>query len=373
MKVALFSSTIDVLNGYGNITYELCRQLECNNVDCTLFLPASEAKRVASLDVGIDVRCVLPENIFRLYQREGWKFLRSVDVSQYDIVHSLFAFPYCLPALRSAKKYGKPFMMGAQGTYGVKPLTQWPESVLLKKCYKHAKAIVTPSEFTKQQICTYAKADYKIDVIHNGVDTKRFSKKVSTDHIQERCAHKKILLTVGGLKARKGQDLVLKAMQHITQKRDDIVYVLIGDGNWKPKLEQMAEELGVAEHALFAGSKSGDDLLAWFQACDIYVHTPKVVDLMFEGFGIVYLEASMCSKPIVAADAGGIRDAILENETGIITPSGDTEAIARAVLGLLDDPVRMQQLGQAGKDYALKHDWSLIAKQYHEIYHRIRE
>ena len=68
----------------------------------------------------------------------------------------------------------------------------------------------------------------------------------------------------------------------------------------------------------FAGRKSGDELVSYFQLCDIYVHTPKVVDLKFEGFGIVYLEASACGKPIVATDAGGVRDAVIDGETGLI-------------------------------------------------------
>ncbi|MDP6561561.1 MAG: glycosyltransferase family 4 protein [Candidatus Peribacteraceae bacterium] len=373
MRIALFSSTIDSRDGYGNITKEYCAQLHRLGQPFVLFLPQSQKEAIDTTDYPFEIRFVLPEYIFRIYQPKALGYFRSIDVSEFDLVHSLFAFPYCVLAQRSAKKYKKPYIMGAQGTHGVRPLAYFPEKLFLKSCYKHAAAITVPSDYTRRKICEYAGVEYPITVIHNGVHFDRFQKDVDVQSIRDRYKGKKILLTVGGLWGRKGHDLVLQMLYNVTQKYPDIVYTIVGDGNSRENLEKLATELGVRDSVDFVGRKSGDELVAYFKACDVYVHTPKVLDLKFEGFGIVYLEASACGKPIVATDAGGIRDAVVDGETGLIADDGDVQGIADRVLQLLDDPNAAVAMGEAGLKYAKKNDWNSIAQQFIHLYSQAHE
>lgn len=371
MRIALFSSTADPRDGYGNITVELSKELVSQSIDVTLFLPKSQREHAAKLDFPVTTQCVLPEYIFRIYQPKGLGYFRTVDLRGFDIVHDLFSFPYCIPAARSAKKYGIPYVVGAQGTHGVRPLTYIPERWFLLSAYKQAAAIQVPSVYTKEKILKHAGIDLTIDIIHNGVRFDRFQHNVDVEAIRKKFPGKKILLTVGGLWGRKGHDLVLRALAILRDKRTDIAYVMVGDGNGKEQLDALATELGVRDMVEFAGRKSGDELVAYFRACDIYVHTPKVVDLKFEGFGIVYLEASACGKPIVATDAGGVRDAVLDGKTGLIANDGDIVGIAERIEKLLDDPSLASQLGKSGKVYAKNNDWSEIGKQYIKLYERV--
>jgi len=371
MRVALFSSTIDAKDGYGNITYELCMHYAANGLDFTLFLPRSQHVVAERLALPFSVRCELPEYIFRLHQPKAFGHFRTVDMADFDIVHSLFSFPYCFIAARSARKARKPFFMGAQGTYGVLPLTYFPERYVLKWCYRRAQHIIVPSSFTKCMIEKYAKAQYPIDIIHNGVHFERFAPAVDCSALRKEYADKQILLTVGGLKERKGQDIVLRALQLAKKERPDLFYLLVGEGKWRSELERLAAELGVADSVAFVGNKSGQDLVRYFQACDIYVHTPRVAGLKFEGFGIVYLEASACGKPIVATDAGGIRDAVLDGETGLIAPDEDVPGVANRILKLCADADLRQRLGEAGRKYAQKNDWSFIARQFERLYRAV--
>ena len=372
MRVALFSSTIEPKDGYGNITFELAHELHKEGVDVTLFLPKNQSDAAAALALPFQTICTLPKYVYRIFERNGLGYFRTVDVSGFDIVHDLFSFPYCIVAARSAEKAQKPLVIGAQGTHGVRPLTYRPERWLLKQCYKHADVIAVPSQYTKKRILEEAGENYAIDVIHNGVRFERFQKTVDMESVRHRYAGKKILLTVGGLWGRKGHDLVLHALPDVLKKHPNTVYAIVGDGNARADLETLATDLGIREAVDFVGRKSGDDLVAYFQACDIYVHTPKIVDQnKFEGFGIVYLEASACGKPIVATDAGGIRDAVLDNETGLIVPEGDTVAIAKQITQLLDDEALAKRLGERGRAYAKENDWSGIAKKFVEIYKRV--
>lgn len=374
MKIALISPTIDPRDGYGNITKELTTELSELGLELTLFLPKSQREKAVESHL-FPIEYVLPEYIFRIFQPKAIGYFNSLQVQDFDIVHSLFAFPYCILGARSAKRYGKPFIMGAQGTHGVRPLSYVPEKWLLKSCYKQAAAIQVPSMYTKEQICKYAGQDYAIDVIHNGVRFNRFQHNVDRGvaDIRAQYPHKKIITTVGGLWGRKGHDLVLYALAKIMESRNDIVYVIVGDGNAKTSLQELATELGVSENVDFVGRKSGGDLVAYFKACDIYVHTPKVIDKKFEGFGIVYLEASACGKPIVATDAGGIRDAVINDKTGLIAEDGDINGISKSILTLLENEELAKHMGNAGLQYAKDHDWGKIALSYQNLYQRVSE
>lgn len=368
MRAALFSGSIEPKDGYGNIAYELCTRLAKNGFQFTLFLPKSAQQYCSSANLPFETRCVLPEYVFRIYQPEGFKYFRGIDLKGFDLVHSIFDFPYCFAAWMSARKNTLPFMMGAQGTHGVRPLTYFPERWLLKWCYKNAKKIVVPSTFTRDKIWEHAGVQYPIDIIHNGVNFERFQKQVDASQLKEKYKDRTVLLTVGGLWGRKGHDLVLKALPQVIKEQPNVLYTIVGDGNGRPELEKLTDELGLRNHVEFCGRKSGDELVAHFQVSDVYVHTPKVADLKFEGFGIVYLEASACGKPIVATDAGGIRDAVLEGKTGLIAPDGDVAGIAERILTLCKDPALRQQLGASGKEYARQNDWLLIAAQFQNLY-----
>lgn len=376
MRIALFSSTIDICNGYGNITYEYCMNLYKKGIDFVLFLPASEKKIVKKLNLinlPFKIEYSLPKYIFRVKLHNFLPYLKCIDVSGFTMVHSLLDFPYCFLAALSAKKYNLPFIMGAQGTYGVLPLTYFVEKYLLKWSYRQAKVVVVPSEFTKRKILELAQENYPIVIIHNGVNFVRFQKDVDISDLKKRFAGKKILLTVGGLKNRKGQDLVIKALSKIKDRFPNVIYLLVGNGDWEDYLKQLAVENKVSGLVEFVGSVQDDELVKYFKLCDIYIHTPKMVNYNFEGFGIVYLEASACKKPIIATDAGGIRDAVIENETGLIVGDCDIEGIIESTTKLLQDEKYAIMLGQAGFEYARLHDWSLILDKFIILYKKYGE
>jgi phosphatidylinositol alpha-1,6-mannosyltransferase len=241
----------------------------------------------------------------------------------------------------------------------------------LQYCYEHAVRSVVPSVRTRELIWQYAEKEYPIDVIHNGVDLPRFKKQVDVQSVKKKYEGKKILLTVGGLWGRKGQDFVIRALPEILKKHPDTVYCIVGKGSTLEDLTKLAEELGVRDSVDFAGPKSGDELVAYFKACDIYVHTPRITGLKFEGFGIVYIEAGACGKPSVATDAGGIRDAVVDGETGLVVPADDVSGIANAVSTLLSDDSLRERMGKAAEDYASKHDWMIIGKQFVDLYNSL--
>lgn len=372
MRIALFSSNIAPTNGYGTIAHELCKEFHQQGIDCTLFLPQHCAPYCQATALPFPARCILPPYVHRIYQPAGLRYFLPVDVRPYDIVHSLFDFPYCVNACVSARRWKKPFMMGAQGTYGVRPLLFLPERWLLKWCYRSARHITVPSAFTRDKIQEHAGERYPITIIHNGVNVARFQRTPDLTLLRTQYAGRIILTTIGALIGRKGHDLVLRALAHVVPEEPRILYLIIGEGNTRTALEALVDELHLRHHVLFCGEKTGDDLVALLHIANIYVHTPKYAHGKFEGFGIVYLEAGACGKPVIATDAGGVRDAIIDGQTGIIVPDGDVAGIAQAIRALLRDPERARRLGERGRAYAQEHDWPIIAGKFIDLYHRLQ-
>lgn len=370
MRIALISPRLDPTDGYGNITAEFCAALvKKPGITFTLFLPASERKYVERLKPNYPVRYDLARYAIAFNAITTLPYFRPINVRGYDIVHSLFDFPHCFQAAWSAMLFGKPFIMGVQGTYGITPLLRKPDRWCLKFAYRRAKAVTAPSTYTRDLITKMSGGKYPIHVIHNGVNLERFSKKVDASAITKKFHGKKMLLTVGGIKARKGQDLVIRALGQLYKKgKNNVEYIIVGEGPQHAEYKALAHQLGVADHVHFVGNKTDDHLLEYFDAADIYVHTPRVFYYNFEGFGIVYLEASARSKPIVAADAGGIRDAVIDGKTGIVVPEEDVSAITAAIEKLLNDPDLRLTMGKAGRAYAEQHDWSVIVDQFLPLY-----
>ncbi len=369
MKILLISSSNNVENGGGNLTHEYCRYLKSRGIDFILLLPKKEP-RYDYVDYPVDY--VLPEYIFNTRTKKVIDYLRFSYPTDADIVHSILEFPYGLIGAKLARKYKKPFIVGTQGTYAIRPLLQQPDRYFTAWMYRTARVITAPSAFTADSIKKFINLKTPIKIIHNGVNFKRFDVSANTKPILERYGNKKLLLTVGGLKPRKGQDIVLEALAILKKDRDDFHYLIVGPDEKRSayfgELQRIIKEHNLEKQVTFVGAVLGSELINYFHAAFIYVHTPRLVNWNFEGFGIVYLEASACKKPIVAADSGGIRDAVVDGETGLVVPENDPTMTAKAIAKLLDDPSLADRLGQAGYEYAKKHDWPKIGDQYLELY-----
>lgn len=368
MKITVVSSSIDPTNGWGNITYELCRQLSQSH-ELELYLP-----RNCELpdDCHYDIKPVLPPPMLTARTPLFCRMLSSFMAikPRGDVVHSLFAFPYAIPAAISATLHKKPLIVGMQGTYGIKPLSRQPDRSLLMWAYRRATMIHCASGYTKERLLGHADFGNKTVVIPNGVNYERFNK----DSVYPEDVFKSggIILGVGALKPRKGFDVMIRAFKLVRDEIPDVKYVIIGEGPGRSELVGLAESLGVENGVHFLGERRGDDLVSAFHFCDVYAHTPVNINDEFEGFGIVYLEAGACGKPVVGSKSGGVPDAVIDNLTGLIVPENDVEATARALIKLLNDREWANRLGTNGKERAMELSWANIAKRYEHLYWRAK-
>lgn len=180
-----------------------------------------------------------------------------------------------------------------------------------------------------------------------------------------------LLLFSGRLIERKGVNYLLQALPLILKQRQ-VRLVITGDGHYRAEWEELARQLGVGETVRFAGFVSNEELSSLFQSCSIYVH-PAIYDSKgdTEGLGVVLVEALSNRKPVVASEVGGIVDVIKDGQTGLLVPEKNPEAIAEAVLRLLNEPEFAQRLGEQGFVYARDYfDWDRIMDRYDAIYQK---
>ena len=125
----------------------------------------------------------------------------------------------------------------------------------------------------------------------------------------------------------KGYDLVVRALPAVLRRRPDVRYVLVGRGGDLPRVRVLARDLGVDHAVVCAGAVADDALPAWYNACDLFVMPSR-----HEGFGIVFIEALACGKPVIAGDRDGARDALLDGRLGRLADPDDAGRLAEVIL-----------------------------------------
>jgi phosphatidylinositol alpha-1,6-mannosyltransferase len=140
-------------------------------------------------------------------------------------------------------------------------------------------------------------------------------------------------------------------MPAVLARYPDALLVIAGRGPDMSPLAKLCNELGVRGQVLLPGKVPSDDLAALYDRCAVFaLPTESGAGGQVEGFGLVFAEAAARGKPVVAGRAGGVVDAVLDGETGLLVPPGDAGATADALLRLFDDPALAERLGQAGLD-----------------------
>lgn len=193
--------------------------------------------------------------------------------------------------------------------------------------------------------------DSKIHVIPHGVDINRFESGSEYQGIvsEHGLGGKKVILTVGNLVERKGHDMVIKSLPKVLENVPDTVYLIVGDGKQRQSLTNLVKELDLGEHVVFTGRVTDNELLQYYNACDVFIMPSREIDGDIEGFGIVYLEANACSKPVIGGKSGGIYDAVQDGVSGILVDPLDVNEISQALITLLTDDLLAKKLGKQGK------------------------
>jgi glycosyltransferase involved in cell wall biosynthesis len=225
--------------------------------------------------------------------------------------------------------------------------------LLCSKKWKHkisltrlCDGIITNSETIRQTYAGYGWFPPEfVQVIYNGI--------VIPDAIQpvdfgSRYPGKKIIYSAGRLSDQKGFAYLIDAAAILAGTRNDLVFVVSGEGKLEEELKARVRELGLEASFIFEGFTS--DIYPWLKGCDLFV-----LASLFEGMPNVVMEAMAMEKPVIATDVNGARELMQDGITGLIIPPADPASLARAIASLIDDPTKLASFGRAGKQRVAEH------------------
>jgi phosphatidylinositol alpha-1,6-mannosyltransferase len=268
---------------------------------------------------------------------------------------------------------GAPYVFWAHGEDISAALSSRQFATTMKLVYRRASAAIANSKNTARLIASTGWHTGPIEVVYPGVDSRRFTPDAARGTaIAAQHPPALTLLSVARIQRRKGHDLVIRALPALRQRVPALRYVIVGGGPERGNLERLAAELGVTDLVFFAGEVPDDDLPAYFAACDIFVLPTRVDASDFEGFGIVFLEAAAAGKPSIGGRNGGVPEAIVEGETGMLVDADDLEGLTRSLLTLAENRELLTRMGTAGRERAVRDfSWEQAAEAVSGIHERI--
>ena len=186
----------------------------------------------------------------------------------------------------------------------------------------------------------------KITRIHYGLDPKPIEALADPAYIRQQFQipdGAPVIGTIGRLTAQKGQTYLLDAARLLKSDFPNLRVVVIGDGELRHDLEAQAKTLDITDNVIFTGLRSYHEAMRLLSGMDVFVFPS-----LWEGFGLVLLEAMALKKPIVASNVSAIPESVLDGKTGLIVPPRQAEAIAEALRALLRDFEKAEKMGVAG-------------------------
>ena len=127
----------------------------------------------------------------------------------------------------------------------------------------------------------------------------------------------------------------------------------------------------MADHLLVLQDISTERLPALYRSCDLFAMLPRVDHGFFEGFGLVYLEAGACGKPVIGSRSGGVPDAVIDGETGFLVPEEDPNSAAGKIVEILTNSRLAAALGRRGREWAHAHSWDSYAESLVALYRSV--
>ena len=305
--------------------------------------------------------------------KTGWKLIRQHQIERIECARP---FPEGIAAYVLSKRFGIPYLNNVHGDEVGVFQRYRVERVLIKKTLRAARLNLASSHATERLVKQLAGADLKTQVVLPGFSPAFLGKPApeAVARLREQVGGSPILLTVGRIaQVRKGHDHVIKALPDVIPHFPNVKYVVIGatDDLAIERLRQlraMADELGVNDHIFWVEDVINATLPVYYAACDLFLMPNRVGppgDV--EGFGIVYLEAGYFNKPVIGGNSGGVPDAVLDGNTGLLVDGTDPHDVARGILQILSNPALAAQMGEHGAAHALSLTHERVFERYQQI------
>jgi len=249
---------------------------------------------------------------------------------------------------------GVPYLSAAHGFEYWLSIAPGTHALMRRATGRASRVVVMCSRFIGRVVRTAVPDPVPVSVMYPGADVKAFRPDLPVDDLLERhrLRDRPLIVCVSRLVARKGQDVLIRAMGSIGRRVPDAALLIVGDGPYRGTLEEMAAELAPPGSVVFTGQVSEADLPRYYRAGEIFAMPcrSRLGGFEVEGWGNVFIEAAACGRPVVVGDSGGARESLVDGETGILVDGRNVARVAHAIASLLADPALAEAMGRAGRE-----------------------
>ena len=293
-----------------------------------------------------------------------------------DIIHAMDAFPYGLAAVLCSFGLKKKIFMTALGSGSIGVLTHIFYSRFIGKIYQKADEFIAISNYTARRIKNKI-PNLKIDVINLGVRLDLFERKETDYNLNIEIEDKKpYLLSDGALKSRKGYEYSIPAFAKISKRFPELNYVIIRSEtnrgyDYVEKIENIIKKFNLEKEVFFFANISDDLRRVIYNNAELFFLMPQEALRDVEGFGLVFLQAAASGLPVITSKGSAAEDAIVDKKNGFLVSAQDTDAIAGAIIRILEDDKLRERFSKESKGFAKYMSWDKVAGEYIDLYENV--
>ena len=248
----------------------------------------------------------------------------------------------------------------------------WPFSWIMRAITRNLDVLTYLGEYTHNAMKPILGKRVQAVRIAPGIAIDHFTPGPKDEALLEelQLTGKKVIVCVGRLVHRKGQDRLIAAMPKILESIPDAALLLVGEGPYRQKLDALVAMNHLEKDVLFVGRLHYGDLPRYLRLGDIFAMPSRArfFGLEVEGLGIVYLEASSAGIPVLGGASGGAPDAVLDGETGFVVDGTDIDAIAEKAIAMLSNEKLRREMSARGREWAISTwSWKIWGSRFKEI------
>jgi phosphatidylinositol alpha-1,6-mannosyltransferase len=304
-----------------------------------------------------------PESL-GMYAKFFVKSLALALTHRFSAIHAFRALPEGLVAWLVARLTFRPVVIYAHG----EELTTWGRGGKYKAmrfALRHADRVIANSTYTRDTLAAMGVDLHRIRLVHPGVDLARFRPGLDATGLREGLgitAGESLIFAVGRLSRRKGFDRLVEAVAGLRKEGMPVRCVIAGIGEDAEYLDGLIADLAMHGIVHRIGPVAEADLPRWMNACDLLAMPNREINGDTEGFGMVFIEAGACGKPVLGGRAGGVPSAVEDGVTGVLVNGDDAADVQLGLKRLLSDAAWARDLGAAGMQRARERfSWERVA------------
>jgi len=305
-----------------------------------------------------------------LFAREEVKNFDIIHLHEYRTFQNIVIHYY-------ARKYNVPYVLQAHGSLpriGAWQKLKWVYDILFGyRLLRDASRVIALTQVETDQYRRMGIPGEKIAIIPNGIDLSEYAELPPKDSFKKKfniLEDRKIILYIGRIHKIKGIDFLVRAYAYLKNKMNfkDAILVIAGPNDgYLSEIIHLAQASGVSNSVLFVGSLYGGDKLAAYVDSEVYILPSR-----YETFPMAVLEAYACGKPVIASDVGGLKELIVDGETGFLFEAGNFKQMAEKMVYLLNNSDKAVEISRKARilveeKYSIDKVVDMIERLYSEV------